>query len=286
MARISATSDNPYMTRRRTRRESGQVAVETAIVMPLFVFLVLGLLQLGLLHQARVLTKYAAYKAVRVGSIHNAKMEAMKRAALAVMLPMTGKRNNFGGGQGMYYKATAGGFAASWAQAKGGVSKGDNDPANPLKVVICDPTSQITGDFDDPDSQMGPGGGWEGQNHGRLAIQITNNQEMVIPFANAVIFYILVAQERAEFYNVLRMRPEGDQRHKDWLATRNAANGESRYVDRFINLAQSGTYVIPIRASWSMRMQSNYLDRNGFKLPTKNLCRVSWKVQSSRKGTD
>lgn len=273
--------------RRRTSRESGQVAVETAIVMPLFVFLILGLLQLGLLHQARVLTKYAAFKAVRVGSIHNAKKSAMKRAALAVMLPMTGKRTNLGGGQGMYYKATVSGFPISWAMAKGGVSKSDSDTANPLKVTICDPTSQVTGDFDDPDSQMGPGGGWEGQNHGRLAIQIQNNQEMVIPFANAVIFYILSAQERAELYNVLRMRPKGDQRHKDWLATRNAANGESRTINKFENLAKSGTYIIPIRASWSMRMQSNYLSTNDdFKLPTKNLCRVSWKVQSSRKGTD
>ena len=254
--------------------------------MPLFVFLVLGLLQLGLLHQARLLTKYAAFKAVRVGSIHNAKLESMKRAALAVMLPMTGKRNNYGGGQGMYYNASGAKFAMSWAMAKGGVSKSDGDTSNPLKVVICDPTEQVTGDFDDPDGNMGPGGGWQGQNKGRLAIQITNNQELVIPFANAVIFYILVQQERAEFYHVLRMRPEGDQRHKDWLSTRNAANGESRYVNKFVGLANSGTYVIPIRSSWSMRMQSNYLDRSGFKLPTKNLCRVSWKVQSSRKGTD
>ena len=91
--------------------------------MPLFVFLVLGLLQLGLLHQARLLTKYAAFKAVRVGAIHNAKMEAMKRAALAVMLPMTGKRNNYGGGQGMYYNASGAKFAMSWGMAKGGVSK-------------------------------------------------------------------------------------------------------------------------------------------------------------------
>lgn len=281
MDQIPRLSDNPPMTRRVPSRESGQVAVETAIVMPLFVFLILGLLQLGLLHQARLLTKYAAYKAVRVGSIHNAKQEAMKRAALAVLLPMKGNRTSKG-----LYNASAGKFATSWGIAKQDVSKGDTDTANPLKVTICDPTSQITGDFDDPDSQMGPGGGWEGQNHGRLAIQITNNQELVIPFANAVIFYILVAQEKAELYNVLRMRPEGDQRHKDWLSTRKAANNESRTIEKFVGLANSGTYIVPIRASWSMRMQSNYLDRTGFKLPQKNLCRVSWKVQSSRKGAD
>ena len=243
--------------------------------MPLFVFLILGLLQLSLLHQARVLSKYAAYKAVRVGSIHNAKKSAMKRAALAILLPMTGKRTNMGGGQGMYYKATAGGFGGAWAMAKGAVN---NDTQ--IKLNICDPTGTITGDFDDPDGNMGPGGDWADQNRARLAIQITNHQEMVIPFANSVIFYILVAQEKAELYKVLRMRPEGDQRHKDWLATRNAANGESRYIDRFIGLAGSGTYIIPMRASWSMRMQSNYLTTNAdFKLPAQNFCRVAWDVQ-------
>lgn len=263
-------------------RESGQAAIETALVMPLFVFLILGLLQLGLLHQARVMTKYAAYKAVRVGSIHNAKKSAMKRAALAVLLPFTGKRT-----KDQFYKATVGGFAVSWAMAKQGLTIGENSPMSPLKLVICDPTSAVTGDFDDPDGQMGTGGGWEGQNRGRLAIQLTNNHQMVIPFANAVIFYILVAQERAELYNVLRMRPKGDLRQKDWLATRNAANNESRTINKFTGLAAAGTYIIPIRAGWSMRMQSNYLNNRGadFALPTQNFCRVSWKVQGN-KGVD
>jgi hypothetical protein len=269
--------------RRRTSRESGQAAVETAITMPLFVFLILGLLQLGLLHQARVLTKYAAFKAVRVGAIHNAKKSAMKRAALAVLLPMTGRRNT-----DSFYKATVGGFPISWALAKSGVDKGDTDVDAPLRLTICDPTSQIKGDFDDPDSQMGPNGGWEGQNHGRLAIQITNNYQMVIPFANSVIFFILVQQERAELYTILRMYPKGDPKHKDWLSTRNAANGESRTVEKFVSKANEGVYIVPIRAGWSMRMQSNYLDKDDFKLPTKDLCRVAWDVKSKsgRKGTD
>ena len=42
-------------------KDSGQAFVETAITMPLFVFVILGTLQLGLMHQAHALTKYAAY---------------------------------------------------------------------------------------------------------------------------------------------------------------------------------------------------------------------------------
>ena len=267
-------------------RESGQAAIETALVMPLFVFLILGLLQMGLLHQARVMTKYAAYKAVRVGAIHSAKMEAMEKAALAVLLPMTGSRaGNQGAG---FYKATPGSYAMSWAMAKGTLGQGETKA--PLRVIICDPTTRVSADFDDPDGAMGPNGGWEGQNHGRLAIQITNYYNMVIPFANAVIFYILVAEERAEFYKVLRMRPEGDTGHKGWLADRKkAANGESRTVEKFVTLAGSGTYVIPIRAGWSMRMQSNYLPNQAdFEIPSENFCRVGWSVigKGANKGVD
>ena len=43
--------------------------METALVLPVFVFLILGLLQMGLMSHARVLTKYAAFKAVRAGAV-------------------------------------------------------------------------------------------------------------------------------------------------------------------------------------------------------------------------
>jgi hypothetical protein len=185
----------------------------------------------------------------------------------------------------MFYNASPSKFAMSWAMAKSGVDK-TGDTQTPLKITICDPVTSPSGDFDDPDSDMGPGD-WQKSNAGRLAIQVTQYQEMVIPFANAVIFYILVQQERAELYNVLRMRPKGDQRHKDWLSTRNTANGESRTIDKFVGLANQGTYIIPLRSSWSMRMQSNYLATNDdFKLPTKNLCRIPWKVMGGHKGKD
>ncbi len=50
-------------------RESGQALVEAALTLPLTVFLILGTLQLFLLLQARTLTEYAAFLAVRKGSV-------------------------------------------------------------------------------------------------------------------------------------------------------------------------------------------------------------------------
>ena len=87
MERSEARIDTSHMK----HRESGQAAVETAIVMPLFVFTLLGMLQLGLLHQSRLLTKYAAYKAVRSGSINRGEVKVMENAAIAVMLPLLAK---------------------------------------------------------------------------------------------------------------------------------------------------------------------------------------------------
>ena len=50
-------------------KESGQAMVETAIIIPLFIFILLGILQMGLIYQAKVLLKYAAYRAARTGPI-------------------------------------------------------------------------------------------------------------------------------------------------------------------------------------------------------------------------
>ncbi|HEX5751072.1 MAG TPA: TadE/TadG family type IV pilus assembly protein [Archangium sp.] len=77
------------MSRRdRTRvGESGQATVEAALTLPLTIFLLLGTLQLFLLLQARTLTEYAAFRAVRTGSVKHGDCEAMTHAAIGVLLP-------------------------------------------------------------------------------------------------------------------------------------------------------------------------------------------------------
>ncbi|MCY1075211.1 TadE/TadG family type IV pilus assembly protein [Archangium lansingense] len=69
-------------------RESGQATVEAALTLPLTLFLLLGTLQLFLLLQARALTEYAAFRAVRTGSVKHGDCEAMTHAALGVLLPV------------------------------------------------------------------------------------------------------------------------------------------------------------------------------------------------------
>ena len=67
--------------------ESGQATVEAALTLPLTVFLVLGTVQMFLLLQARLLTEYAAFRAVRTGVVKYGDCEPMTHAALGALLP-------------------------------------------------------------------------------------------------------------------------------------------------------------------------------------------------------
>lgn len=70
-----------------SERESGQAAVETAITMPLALFLVLGITQLFMLMQGRLFAEHAAYMAARVGAVQRGNCEAMRHAAVLALLP-------------------------------------------------------------------------------------------------------------------------------------------------------------------------------------------------------
>ncbi|MFP2908708.1 TadE/TadG family type IV pilus assembly protein [Pyxidicoccus sp. 3LFB2] len=71
----------------RRHGERGQAAVETAIVLPMMVFLVLGVLQMSLAHQARLLNEYAAFKVARAASVYRLSCGPMVRAALMALIP-------------------------------------------------------------------------------------------------------------------------------------------------------------------------------------------------------
>ncbi|MFY0521807.1 TadE/TadG family type IV pilus assembly protein [Archangium gephyra] len=75
----------------RAGRQSGQAAVESALVLPLMVFLGLGLVQLTLMQQAKLMTEYAAYCAARSGIVWNGNTERMRDAALVALLPTLGR---------------------------------------------------------------------------------------------------------------------------------------------------------------------------------------------------
>lgn len=253
-----------------TETQSGQAAVESAIVLPLFVFLILGILQLGLMHQARLMTKYAAYKAVRAGSLHNANVDEMEKAALAVLLPMVGTRT--GGQDGIEVIRPVGNaneFETKWSELST-----NEMPGVALKyaeVTICGPTkedipaSSAELDFDDPKNTAPDG--WRESLRTKLRVQVTFNYRMIIPFADWVIYHAARGREVASVLRMGKMK-QAEINKVQGRRFASAGKSESTYDDA----AAQDVYIMPIRATYTMRMQSNfYLNKNS--LPEKNLCK-------------
>lgn len=277
---------------RRREAQSGQVLVETAITMPLFLFIMLGMFQLMLMHQARYLTKYAAYKAARAGALRRADKGVMEKAAMAVLLPMVGRDTDY---SGLYKTDSAGNYATGWAAQKNlTVTNG----VSMVEVTVCNPTSGMfdsSKDFDDPKAVSGAlpkdttnsGDGsdsdgsedpppdpppapqlldWKGFDSSKLMVQVTFYYRMFVPFANGVLWWMVYGQENRELLRTLRVG-EKPTTHRGGL------NGKDTTQELY-DLAQAGKYILPIRASYAVRMMSNV---KAGTLPSRNHCQVPWK---------
>ncbi len=286
----------------------GQVVVETAIVMPVFVFLILGLLQLGLMHHARVMSKYASYKAVRAGSVNRGEVKVMEDAALAVLLPVVGRDSTAGA---PYRTDSTAAYDNAWNSMNGN-QQGGGIPF--VEVIVCNPKRgriAQNADFDDARQAMGQGPGavpeppdpndppppgtppppppgvgtspnlsWQGFNSSKLQIQVTVFYRMYIPFANWMVWRLAVGEET------------GSPKKQRWLGWKKDPNNpEAKTLkNRLMSLADSKKYLMPIRSSYAMRMQSNFSGRAHAALPNgggtgtntgKNdsQCRIPWATQ-------
>ena len=263
-----------------SRCESGQAAVESALVIPLFMFVMMGSLQLALMHQARLLTKYAAYKAVRVGAITSVDKHRMEMAALAVVLPTVAAAHRGGaaytGRSHLVHKTrSASDFSSSFNDVKD--NRMPEDGQTPyVEIIVCSPNKELLGGGDEHDfdsegavssaelrSDNQPGSqGWKDFDRGRLAIQVTYNYRMVIPFADAMLYRIFMGQERADLMWTFRLGKQDPQ-----------VEQQRKMAEKYDNLASGGMYVFPIRANFIMRMQSSmFPNQSGHELPQRNEC--------------
>ena len=67
--------------------QRGQSAVEFALVTPLMTWMILGILQLSLMQQAKLMLEYAAFSAARAGAVWNGDPSQMEKAAVFAILP-------------------------------------------------------------------------------------------------------------------------------------------------------------------------------------------------------
>ena len=239
--------------------ESGQVEVESAIVLPMVVFLLLGLLQMGMLGQARMFSKYAAYRAVRTGALRPALNSSdytgrMEMAALAAALPILGYTTLGSGNWTVGKTDTATGWIRKWMlpgfsgagflsnriMATGGLMKYMN-------VTVCGPTRQMVseGIYNDEGGRRivafdNPKVAGKGINT-KLRIRLIMNYPLVIPFANWVIFRMWSGQR---IPSVLR------------LDSRRIAIPDMTKINYMV-AAAAGAYLIPIQAHYSMKLHSD-----------------------------
>lgn len=269
---------------RKPMRRSGQAVVETIIVMPLFLFILLGLMQLSLLHQARLLTKYAAYKAVRAGALNRADQRAMTNAAIAVMLPMLTQQNPIAAGSGRYQPqygvynvSTPMRYVRAFedvAWARQNMAFGSHPMVD---VTVCHPLAfDLTPgrDFDDHRTNpLGANGGWRQFESTKLSIQVTTYLNLYIPYANAILWWASYGEldsQRLATMKMLRMRYDGP---KSQNRTRQTFGFQQPYtLAELRQQALNGNYIMPVRGSYSMRMHSNLVEHSG--LPFVNRCHV------------
>ena len=76
------------------RTSRGQAILETVLVLPLFIIILLAILQLAQIEQARLMTEYAAFSAARAGIVWNGSNERMRDAALVALLPTFGRTDS------------------------------------------------------------------------------------------------------------------------------------------------------------------------------------------------
>ncbi len=249
--------------------------------MPLFVFLILGILQLGLISQARVMAKYAAYRAARVGAMNHADPEAIEAAAIFYLLPVLVSTDEV-----ILPTASSSDVVSKFARHAGFDNKLPGN-VKMVKTVICSPLSSDLGnggskpledagiqarggqggnvevDFDDPANQSFPAAYVKDATavrrfkRLRLAVQVQLLYRMPIPFANWVIVNSYLG---VNLPSVLMMPGKG--------VTERAKVGQ---VNDVIKAAGGKAYVVPINVSYSMRMQSNIF-MNSLKPPEKNEC--------------
>ncbi|NVJ26837.1 MULTISPECIES: TadE/TadG family type IV pilus assembly protein [Myxococcus] len=256
----------------RSNRQSGQALVETAFVIPMMVFFVLGIIQLSLVHHARLMTEYGAYRAVRSGIVNHGDCAIMKKAALTSLLPTLGPLSGSNGRVDTLPRAMA--HHALFTQAD---VSGDYYQAGPLpllKVEVVNPKrSELDGLFATYGSHMqGMEIDYDDVRDDRvieanlLSVRLVYFYELRVPFANWQLHSFYMGREYLDDLKGLQFEIQraGGRSATQYLVERGAAR--DRTHRGLANLSREGRYIIPLTATWTMRMQSN-LFNNGRRGP-------------------
>ena len=225
------------------QRDSGQAAVETALTMPLVLFLVLGTLQLFMILQARIMAQYAVYKAVRAGSLMHGSCDAMTHTALAVLMPSITKADSPLLLADAFFARRNNRYRDGSPRHNGQIVELYRESPNPALIL-----QQAAEDnrFDQPPELE------------RLDVRMIYWYRLKIPFADWVMSRMFLAHYNLEAYNAVNplMPAESNAGWPDDATNSFAAEPwpGGALGPNMLAWARSGHYLFPIRVTASMRM--------------------------------
>lgn len=220
--------------------ERGQAAVETAITLPMFVFFALGVLQVTIAYQARIVTEYAAYKVARAASVYRVACDPMKQAALMALIPTMSHSN---GGADLRDR-----FVATAAQVVNSNRAPNNPPGANTPLVRVD--WRISSFRQRFDPLLVPG-----QVPTKVHVRVAYFYEYRIPFAGWMMSRFWLASQAGEHWAsdpMMTFRSEG-------VDVANTGNTAAALVNIGRQAISDGYYTVPLVATWSMRLMSDPL---------------------------
>jgi hypothetical protein len=233
----------------RATGERGQAAVESALTLPLVVFIVLGSLQLFLLLQAKQLAQYAVYQAARVGSVSNGRCDAMVHAAVLTLTPairpfvgptVPGSPGQQLGAVFNQLKDNDYGAFRGWGSSEAIVWLIRESPRFPR-----DPLPPAREHFDDPLSAD--------ETPVRLELRQIFWAPLLVPFADWVFSRMALAHLGLQPYTA--QNPLLPSQQARW-ADDNAFKLASPIATELVSRVGLKHYVFPIETTYTMRMMS------------------------------
>jgi hypothetical protein len=246
------TEDSPHSA------QSGQAAVESALTLPLLVFLILGTLQLFMMLQGRIMAEYAAFQAVRAGSRHHGDCTPMIHAAMAGLLPTVEPFVRPGGGTPAQMLADA------WASRLGpdlrrkpvpnyepGRDRGHDGPV--FWLVREQPRAISLNEKEDLAFDTPKG---DGSSAKRLEVRLIYWYRLRIPFADWVMSRMILAHLGLKDYNAVNPLMVTDKDAGWKKESEQVANLDIKVREELVNKVMAGKYVFPIQATYGMRMMT------------------------------
>lgn len=174
--------------RRARSAERGQALVESAIVFPVMIFMVLGIVQLTLMQQARLMLEYAAFNAARAGSVWNMDPERMRKAAVLTLLPTMPTTPVDALMSTPLAVDSWDKLAARYALVLGGNTIGGALGRRPIEVEILNPTKTDFGNAQEIVFDDVGGGSFEERKKTQLTLRVTYMYELRLPVINWMMF--------------------------------------------------------------------------------------------------